>query len=676
MSSIFLRLGKEDPMTGGKRMLSFLGLAALLFLAACGGNDNLTLQNPPAPEAKAISISFDPKPVSSLSLAATTSFTAVVNGDSTNAGVDWALVCGVPGNCGTLQSLHTKSGSAVTYTPPSSISGNSQGVTVEAFATANHNSNTSASLTVTGFAGNLKGTYVFETTGLDGNVGAFELAGVVVLDGNGNVTSGEQTYCDAIFLPSSQPSLVSVADKITGGSYYIGPDGRGTLTLNTADQNVGQLGIENFALVYLSNSKALIQTFDNLANVNLPPSNEASLGTLDLQTGAAAPTGGYAFVVNGIDVNALPLAIGGVFNIDSPGTISGAGSVADEDDGNTLTSIPALSGTVTTPDSFGAVKFSLTASNPATFPPFSTSWELTGYIIDATHMKLIETDNNSTVAGSGVTVGVALGQGATTGTFTNGSAFAGNYVFDIAGEDPSGVPDTLASVGELTVDSNGNLSSAYDDEYLVNALVGFTDSFIGTYTLYPTGTGRVDTNSTITFTVNGQGPELIFYLTGNGNPPLVLDADDNENSLGDFSTGMGFAHPQAATPFSFNGKYGVDFTDSQGEVPNTATGRVTASDSAGNLSGIVDTNFGFSPQPNFGLDAAFGSVSTTGRFTGTLENTLFPSPTTVPSTISVAFYPVDDDLIFFIETDFALTFQSTLGHFSARTSVCNLSTCP
>jgi hypothetical protein len=676
-------------VTHGNKVLSFFGLAAMMVFAACGGNNNLTLQNPSAPEAQAVSIAFSPKPTASLSLAATTTLTAVVSGDSTDAGVDWVLLCSTAGNCGTLQpqggssspstTTHTASGSPVTYTPPQSITGNSQSVTVEAFATANHNSNTNAALTITGFASNLKGTYVFETTGSDGNVGAFELAGVVVLDGNGNVTSGEQTYCDAIAPPPlSQPSLVSVADKITGGSYYIGPDGRGTLTLNTADKNVGQLGIENFALVYLSNSKALIQTFDSNTNVSLPPSNEASAGTLDRQTSATSPSGGYAFVLNGIDtsISASPLTIGGVFDIDSPNTISGAGSVADEDDNNILTSIPALSGTVTSPDSLGSVNFSLTASNPTTFPPFSTSWELTGYIVDATHIKLIETNNNGTLAGSGITAGVAVGQGAATGTFNNNSTFAGNYVFDIAGEDPSGVPDTLASVGELAVDSNGNLSSAYDDEYLVNALVGFTDSFTGTYVLYPSGTGRVDTNSSITFNVNGQGPELIFYLTGNGDPPLILDADDNQNSLGNFSTGIGFAHPQAGATFSFSGKYGVEFTDSQGLTPNTATGRVTATESAGTLSGIVDTNFGFNPQPNFGLNGTFGDISTSGRFTGTLENTLFPSPSTVPSTVSVAFYPVDDDLIFFIETDFALTFQSMSGHFSGRTSVCNLSACP
>ena len=680
-----MRRSVARAVVGGRKLLHFLSLAGIGTLAGCGGPNNLTLQNPPAPASTSASIAFMSTPVASINLVGTASLAAVVSDDPTDAGVDWVLLCQNAGNCGTLTPLHTSSGSAVTYKPPASIPGNSQAVTIEAFAAANHDANVNTSLTITGFASNLKGTYVFETTGSDGNVGAFQVAGVVVLDGNGNVTSGEQTYSDAIQPQGPQgqapppPYLVSVADKITGGSYYIGPDGRGTLTLNTKDVNVGQGGIENFALMFLSNSQALLQTLDNVANVNLPLSNESSTGTLDLQTSTAAPTGGYAFVVNGIDVTTIAtLSIGGIFNIDSPNAISGAGSVADEDDNNVLTSISNLSGTVTSPDPFGAVNFSLTAANPTALPPLSTSLNFTGYIVDATHIKLIETNNNGTLAGSGITAGVAIGQGAATGTFINNSAFAGNYVFDITGEDLYGLPSTLASVGELTVDSSGNLSSAYDDEYLSVVLLGFTDSFTGSYTLYPSGTGRVDSNSTITFAVEGQGPELIFYLTGNGNPPLILDADYNQNSLGDGATGIGFAHPQAAAPYSFNGRYGLEWVQSIGEVPaSTFTGQITATQSAEVFSGAADSAIGFTAfATGTPVNGTFGTIPSTGRFTGTSTATgVGGGFANLPSyTAAVAFYPVDADHLFLIETDLSTTGVSTFGYFSTRTPVC--STCP
>ena len=143
--------------------------------------------------------------------------------------------------------LHTQSGAPTTYTPPNTISGNSQAVTIEAFATADQTKNVVTAITVTGFASSLQGTYVFETRGVDAN-GPFQLAGVIVLDGKGGITSGEQTHSDF---------SLSVSDPISGGSYNIGPDGRGTLTLNTADQNIGQQGAENLSLVFLSNSHAL-----------------------------------------------------------------------------------------------------------------------------------------------------------------------------------------------------------------------------------------------------------------------------------------------------------------------------------------------------------------------------------------------------------------------------------
>lgn len=628
-------------------MALFHSVVMIGVFVACGKSNNTNLQNPPAPATSSVSIAFQSSPAGVVSLGGTAAVTAIVSNDPSNAGVDWALVCQNKGNCGTLQPLHTASGTAATYTPPAVISGNSQSVTIEAFATADHSRNVVTTFQVTGFASSLKGTYVFETSGLDAN-GAFQLAGVIVLDGNGGVTSGEQTHND---------SLLSRLDPITGGSYYVGPDGRGTLTINTADQNIGQLGIENLSLVVLSKSRALIETLDN---PNLQSSFETSSGTLDLQTTTKAPVGGYAFAVNGIDINLQSMAMGGVLNIDSPNAISGTGSLVDEDDAGTLNPNATVSGTLTNPDSFGSVKFNLTTG-------FATSLQFTGYIVDAAHIKLIESDNQGPGTGFGCTAGIAIGQGAATGTFTNNSSFAGAYVFDIVGQDPIGLPITLASDGQFAADGSGNLNSGFNDEVLSSSLVIISDSFTGTYALDPSGTGRVD--STINFSSNGPGPELIFYLTGNGNPPLVLDADDNASSLGVGSMGVGLAHPQAAPPLSFNGTYAVKFNQSGASV-NTATGQITVNGTGATLKGKIDTNFSSSALPNTGLTGTFVPVPTGGRFTGSLNNTLFPSPTSTANSISVAFYPIDSGHVLFIETDLVLTGESTFGYFASRTAVC------
>jgi len=626
-----------------KWILLLLSVAMVALLAGCGGSAT-NVQNPPAPAASTVSIAFQPMPPEAISLSATATLTAVVSNDSSNAGVDWSLLCQSGANCGTLLPLHTASGAAATYMPPATISGNSQTFTIEAFATADHSKNVVAAISVTGFASNLKGTYVFETKGIDAN-GPFQLAGVIVLDGNGGITSGEQTHSDY---------LLSVSDPITGGSYYIGPDGRGTLTINTADQNIGQLGVENLSLVFLSNSQALIATLDN---PNLQPSFETSSGTLDLQTSTTAPTGGYAFAVNGTDLSSQPMAIGGIFKIDSPNAISGTGSVADQDDAGVVFPSATLSGTLTTPDPFGSLRFNLTTAFA------STPIQFTAYLVDALHIKLIESDIKGSGAGFGSTAGIAIGQGAATGTFTSSKSFSGNYVFDILGQDLSGLPTSLASLGEFTADASGNLSNGYNDELLEGLGVAICDSFSGTYTLDSNGTGRVD--SSIKFSSNGPGPEFIFYLTGNGNPPLVLDADVNLGSLG-----VGLANPQSAPPFSWNGEYGLNFTQGNGSLENDGTGQITVNGTSNTLSGVIDTNLSFSPQPNTPIAGSFVPIASSGRFTGELTNTFFPTPGSIPNAIAVAFYLVDPGHVFFIETDSLVSGELSFGYFATRTPVC------
>jgi hypothetical protein len=283
-------------------------------------------------------------------------------------------------------------------------------------------------------------------------------------------------------------------------------------------------------------------------------------------------------------------------------------------------------------------------------------------MVDAVHIKLIESDNHGSGTG-GATSGIAIAQGAATGTFTNNKSFAAKYVFGILGQDLSGFPTSLASVGRFTADSSGNLTSGFNDEYLAGFGVPISDTFTGTYTLDSTGTGRVD--SFLNFGKNGPGPEFIFYLTGNGSPPLILDADVNLGSLG-----AGIAYPQAASPFSFNGKYGLYFTQNLGGGENDSTAQITVDRTTDTLSGVVDTNFFSSPNPNTPLTGTFRAIPTTGRFAGRLTNTFFPTPGSTPNTIAVEFYLIDSGHGFFIETDSLSSGELSFGYFAIRTPVC------
>jgi hypothetical protein len=642
-----------------KRWILFLLPAAMLsVLAGCGGGGNtFNVQNPPPPPNTTVAIAFQSAPPASIGINTTATLSAAVNNDPSNAGVDWSLTCKVAGNCGTLSTLHTASGAPVTYTPPASFAGNSEPVNIVAYATADHSQNVVAPLTVSAFGGNLKGTFVLQAQGIDTSLLAYQFAGVIVLDGNGGITSGEQTVN---FFDQNVGLVITKIDPITGGEYFLGSDGRGTITINTNDQDVGQTGVETFSFVSLSASQALIAQTDF---------NESATGTMDLQTSTAAPTGGYAFVVSGTDLaTASPVAFGGVFNIDSPNTISGAGSVTDQNLAGTLTAKQSLSGTLSAPDSFGAVTLNLTV------PGFTNAnvFQFTGYIVDATHIKLIESDNTQG-SGSGSTGGLAIGQGSATGTFADNSSFSGTYVYGLLGADLTGfTPSTMTSVGLFTSDGNGGLATGFTDTFLQqNGNQGFAGSqisatFNGTYAVDTEGTGRVRAQLSH-FTPHptpGTSPVLFLYLTGNGNPPLVLVGVDPNYS----SVGAGLAYPQSAAPFTFSGDYGLSFTQQNGSE-NDGTGVLTANSSANTQSGVADANSAFNPTSNNPITGTFGTPDSNGRFSGTFASPIFDF-----SPFAAEYYAIDSNRGFFIETDLvnstAPSAVVSFGYYAARTPVC------
>jgi len=636
----------------------------------------------------------------------TASLTAVVTNDPTNSGVDWSVNCASPGNCGSISPPHTNSGQGTTYTPPAALSANSQSFNVLAFATADHTKNVTAPLAVSAFGSVLNGTYILETTGNDTGGFPYQRVGAIVLDGNGNVTGGEQTVN---FMDPTSGTMDSVTDTVIGGNYFIAADGRGSLTINTADQNVGvagnctspggavACGTQVFSLVALSTSQAFVA---------YQGGNEVSTGTMDLQTSVAAPTSGYSLVASGIDVNVFTnVGLGGVLNIDSPGGISGNGSEMDfaYNDGSGLVTDPysSVTGTVSAPDSFGATPITLQVSNANT--GFAATIQFAAYIVDATHMKIIETDtnpNSGTGSVYGVTAGIAIGQGAGTGTFTTNKAFTGKYAFGVFGDDTSQSPATLSAAGILTAGSGGGLSGYLDEfQYQFGNDLYIGDRFTGSYSIDPAGTGRADTLSTVTGTAsltfnnpnNGTGPELVFYVNGTGNPVLVLDADAEPNFAAGGS-GTGMAYP-VTSGSSFAGDYAVivaqNFNstqeDSSGQICANGSSVVCPGGSPNTLSGILDTNIVFSPLPSNPLTDGFQTTGIAGRLTGTLADPNFFSnvSNSTGGQISAAYYIIDSGHGFVIETDGGgsesinpgiNSGNLTFGYFATRTPVCPV--CP
>jgi len=692
-----------------KRWIVFFPAAAMIsMLAGCSSGSN-NMQTPPPPPQSQVTIAFQPEPSGSVAVGFTENVTAVVTNDPSNLGVEWNLVCQSSGNCGQictsanancgLTMLHTASGSAITYTTPPTLSAESMVVEIVAFASADQNKNVVAPITISSFDSSLPaGTYVFQAQGVDINLNSYQVAGVIALDGNGNITNGEQT---ANYLNGS------LSDANLTGSYFLGSDGRGILTINTNDRNIGSNanGVETFSFVLLSGSHALISQFD-LGSAN---TGTSATGTMDLQTSTSAPSGGYAFVVNGIQVPKTVLtganvflALGGILNIDSPNTISGNGSVIDEILQFKTTPDLAVSGTVTAPDSFGKVTISLSGAFSPSHPPANV--QLTGYIVDNTHIHLIESDNVAG-AGFGSTAGPAIAQGAATGTFTSNASFSGTYVFGVTGVDlstlnaPPIFPNTLTSAGLFTADGNGNLINGFTDTFLLLNNVQGTSShpqsgaqisaaFGGTYSVDTTGTGRA-TLTLDNFTPNprfGFQPTVLYYLTGNGNPPLVLEGGDTHYQL----LGTGIAYPQSTAAPAFSGDYGFSFTQQNG-VETDGTAQMNANPSAnpnpptGTGSGVVDASN--SEGLDNGFLGTFNNPTSNVPFAGTLyanpnavNSNVFPLVGTPAVPMAVDYYFIDPEHGFWIETDLVNSVppatapnpsaQVSIGYYAGRTPVC------
>lgn len=678
--------------------LPLLPASALVILAGCNGGSTANVHNPPPPPASNITIAFQPEPAPALNISFSENLSANVSNDSNNYGVDWSLTCGTPSNCGTLSVngnsvTHTASGAPITYTAPSALSTNTLVIEIVAYATADHTKNVVAPITISTFD-NLfaAGTYVLQAHGIDSSFNPYQFAAAIVLDGNGNITSGEQT--------ANYAASGSLADQNLTGNYFIGNDGRGTITISTNDTNIGGNGFETFTFVYLSSSRAFISQMDlPVTSTTTAATGVSATGTMALQSSTVAPTGGYAFLLSGTDVpKTAPVAFGGVLNIDSATGISGNGSVVDEilERKRNATAL-GISGSLTAPDSLGSFTLNLNAP----FGALNKVLPLTfaGYIVDATHINLIETDTATGNASPfGRTAGFAIGQGTATGTFTTNASLSGTYVFGVPGTDLSefngafgfiSTPATLTSAGLFTADGAGNLNNGFADTFLaLNTVQGtpllpqtgaqISAPFTGTYSVDSTGTGRASSTA-ITFNPEPKDnylPTFFFYLTGNGGPALVLETGDPHYP----SIGAGIAYPQTGTA-AFSGDYGITFTQElSGSSENDGEGpfNANATSAPPSLSGITDINIGLGANQDQPFAGTFATPSASGPFSGVLVGANTPLITSVAFVpqIAVNYYFIDPTQGFFIETDLVngttpeQPGQVSLGYYVVRTPVC------
>jgi hypothetical protein len=461
-----------------------------------------TITISPAPPG--ISVAFNPAAPTSLAASAIASLTAVVSNDSSNGGVKWTVTCGSSA-CGSFSPTSTASGTATTYTAPSTIPSPAT-VTVTATSVTDTTKTAAATITITPIV-LANGTYVYHVSGED-STGPYFIAGAFTVQ-NGAISGGEQDFSDrSVGYPQNTLAPATSSLSIAGNNIQI--------VLDTGNTNIGVGGLETLRGTRVSSSRYLISEFDAFA---------AASGSLDLQTGTAAPSGAYVFSIGGIDgqEDGLALAIGGVLNI-SGTTISNTGSVFDINlGGNVGQGLLFSSGSVTAPDSFGRLTFSLTPNTTSV-----AAFVLTGYIVGPNRIQLVESQVDALNSDLG---GTALAQTTPSGGFTANTAGVNGatYVFSGTGNDIYG---QVQIAGTFTLNAGGTVSGTIALNDL--AYYGTISITTGNYTVDPTGRVTL-TNIVPTLPGTATIPAVPFgfqlYLDGNGNA-MELGVDTNDLTAG------------------------------------------------------------------------------------------------------------------------------------------------
>jgi len=611
--------------------LSLLATIAAIFLAACGSSK-------PAPPQ--VMLAMTTPPPTGLEIGLTVPLSAITTNDSSGGGILWMLNCDIGANCGTLSTASSASGDTITYVAPATIPEGDVpfgGMAVNITATSSSVSSVFATATVTisalGDTQLLIGSYAFYVEGFDAGGNLYTAAGSVTLDGAGDVTGGEEDFFD------SGNATPSVGDVITTGTYSVNQNGPGTMTINVAtpasppvpDPTVGVGGMQTFSLVAVNSATIATSTGSEIAQQHLLieefDSAATSLGSMDFQSFTAGDlssiSGGYAYILSGIDGGGGPLGVGGVFSTDGAGGFTNDQS--DENDAGAVTrNITNQGGAFTAPDANGRGTLTIGTDMYAY------------YQVNPEALSIVETD------GTQLSVGVALGQGSAAGGFSAASIGPASAL------GASGLSFGFANfAGQITTDGKALVTAGFGDTKELGGPVG-TGSITGTYALAGNGYGNfaitggdliVSEGDITMFGVYAIDPAVTVVDPNNpagGGGALLLDLDPT-------AVLTGVLAPQTDPTDVFNSNNAISFG---GQDPNAIDlVGILLSDGVSNLTGQGDLN-------NAGL---FPAVPLVGTFTADPNN---PGRSTVALTIngaatpnSVVLYQASPALNFNIDVD-------------------------
>jgi hypothetical protein len=492
---------------------------------------------------------------------------------------------------------------------------------------------------------NLKGTYAFVTNGevfVSGGITATPLAraGSFLADGLGNITGGVED--------ANSAGTVSPPIAITGGSYTVKPDGRGTLTLL-----FGQASI-NFGFTLTSINGGLL--IDETSNANQASTGSGNFIKQDpnsfLLSGIAGP---YVFDFSGFDSNVFPESFIGRF--DAANGVFNSGFFDDNDNFNLING------------SFVG-NYSQDNLNPS-FPlgTFGRGVaQLAGqsfvfYIVNSNRVRFISTSN-------GMLSGDAVAQNNTIPADVG--AINGGFAFVAAGASSAG--SGITRIGRFTAAGSATLTNVLQDTNNSGKFFQTNSTLATGITLDPANPGR----GTFTFTDPAfptAPSKFIFYLssatqgviqevtTSGGALVAVADGSLSAQSGGPFTTSNvsgPYALNWSGLSFQQNGQF-IDEEDLVGQVAISNLFLTGTSDIFQFTNGVPVTNLATSGKIAFAGDGTGGD----GTGSSGLRNTM-PISLNGNSQIQFVVYFVNPQLAFFTNNSNSSTTRIVAGVLQAQ----------
>jgi hypothetical protein len=454
--------------------------------------------------------------------------------------------------------------------------------------------------------------YAFFYQGSDADGNPLAVSGELIANGQGNITSGLIDIDDAGTVLSASPILSS-------STYAVNADGQTAITLNL--EGAVPLTLQ---MTLASSSHGLITEFDI---------DGSGSGTIDAQNPlqlSSPLTGNFAFNVSGVDTNLEQTTAGGNLLVTAGGVIPATQSVfdfveagvgVDSDDTGVTGSL--------TPDQLNPGHGQINLTSPGIN---STPLVFSYYVVDTTHLKIIEIDNEF------LTAGEAFAAPGTSTQLANS-----NYAYTASGESSRLTPQAVGGI--FTSNGSGGITGGVQDLNRNASGNGHIKQTLAASTATPDASlARID----LILDANGTNFEYAAYPTLNGT--VLMSEIDGKQAV---ASGTAFQQT-AVNPVQ--GIYAINLSglavNNKADFAQDVVGQVTIA-SGGATSGTLQINnlFVAPPVPNIVLSSQSMLAALDTPVTGRGNPFTLQSTELGGSGFSLSYYVVDANTVLLLEVD-------------------------